>query len=333
VDFLLSNPELSKEFKLFEQTFLSPDSEVKFENKTILKRKDVAQYKTITSSNYEEYFIAHYENDLSLEESNILKQFLDLNPELQSEFELFGKTYLVPDEQVVFEEKRSLKKFVLPSVSKKLVYYVSSAAASIILIAALYGMFRSTNSPVVKTIAKRDHIEFKLNRNTQQNITSNTIAKDNNTLTKQNNQIRILNQQQPERIISAPIASINPKKVEPNLFPEKILEYKTDHYDLMYYYSLRNKQAIASAETNQTDNKENVYTIEEFGVKRFKELSGIGNPDEKQISLWDFADAGVSGLNKLTRSNMKLNREEDPDGNTVAIAFESKLLSFSRPVK
>ena len=66
----------------------------------------------INRNNYQVYFIDHYEGILSPKETLVLMAFLDDNPDLKSEFDNFDVEPLVPDPEVTFKGKDSLKKQV-----------------------------------------------------------------------------------------------------------------------------------------------------------------------------------------------------------------------------
>ncbi len=64
---------------------------------------------SINRDNYEEYFILYMDNELSQAERTAVEQFVEENPDLQAELQLFLQTKL-PQEEVVFDDKASLLK-------------------------------------------------------------------------------------------------------------------------------------------------------------------------------------------------------------------------------
>ena len=52
-----------------------------------------------------------------------------------------------------------------------------------------------------------------------------------------------------------------------------------------------------------------------------------------KIEMFDIAQAGVEGINKLTGGNMTLERIFDENGNPSKTEFTSRLLAFSTPAK
>lgn len=66
----------------------------------------------INKNNYQVYFIDHYEGTLSPKETLVLMAFLDDNPDLRSEFDNYVVEPLIPDLDVTYMNKASLKKQV-----------------------------------------------------------------------------------------------------------------------------------------------------------------------------------------------------------------------------
>jgi hypothetical protein len=140
--FLSENRDLKAEFERFSN--ISLPKEKAFFDKDKLKKN------TITLYNYKTYFIAWYENDLSREEKIEVERFLEVNPALQKEFELFRQTKLLPDNTIRFRNKNSLKKGgkVIPLNTW---IYRSAAIAACIAVVFIF-LYRSRNESG-KTVA------------------------------------------------------------------------------------------------------------------------------------------------------------------------------------
>lgn len=105
--FIAENKEFEKEFLEFEQILLHRP-EINYPGKEILKRNEVKSYGSFHEGNYEDKWIRFYEEEIS--DNNEINQFLLLNPHLKKEFEIFGKCYLAPDQQILYPDKKNLKK-------------------------------------------------------------------------------------------------------------------------------------------------------------------------------------------------------------------------------
>jgi len=64
----------------------------------------------INKENYEAYFLDYFEGNLSPEEISELLHFIENNPEIRNEFESYEAIALLPDHEVSFTAKESLKK-------------------------------------------------------------------------------------------------------------------------------------------------------------------------------------------------------------------------------
>lgn len=100
--FLEQHPGLKQDFDSFENIRLDNDAGFSFENKAGLK-------KSITPDNKEDYFIKAAEQDLNQTERGLLQKFLEQHPQYQHDYTLFQKTILVPDKDLIFENKQDLK--------------------------------------------------------------------------------------------------------------------------------------------------------------------------------------------------------------------------------
>ncbi|MEZ5084574.1 MAG: hypothetical protein R2750_14205 [Bacteroidales bacterium] len=134
--FLESHPELKEEFESFEMITL-PDEPILFQLKDQLKKKVLKPTPNINSVNYEQYLVADLENDLSPDETDELKHFISINPEVKLELNLLKKTKLFP-ENITYEDKRSLKKGGLFLLYPSEIFYAVSIAALLLLFIGFY---------------------------------------------------------------------------------------------------------------------------------------------------------------------------------------------------
>jgi len=136
--FLEANADLKEEFESYEHITLAPLSQESYEHKSSLKKQEERSSMPINKDNYEEYLLAELEGDLNNTEQIVLSQFLKEHPALKQEQVAFGKTVLIPDDTVIFENKRSLKRVpFLRSRYRTLLYY-STTAAAILLFTILF---------------------------------------------------------------------------------------------------------------------------------------------------------------------------------------------------
>ncbi len=146
ISFLESNPDIKEEIESINEVSLVADQRV-FVEKNNLKKEPVTAVNSINEINYEEFFIANYENDLSESETKSLKQFLIKNPNLNQEFDIHSKLKLSPVEAIVYSDKNKLKQ----KVNLKPVWY-SVAAALILLFSSYWFLYNLQPSSVKERI-------------------------------------------------------------------------------------------------------------------------------------------------------------------------------------
>jgi hypothetical protein len=142
--FLEKNPDLQDEFFGFKaavKTLLVAETQLTFPGKQRLKKIAVLPVGEITQDNFEKYIIAFLENDLTENQLNVFDRFRLANPEIENEIALYKKTYLKPDQRIVFQNKAGLKRRVLP-FSKRQEIMRGLQIAALLLIA--FGLFRLT---------------------------------------------------------------------------------------------------------------------------------------------------------------------------------------------
>ena len=106
--FLDAHPELKEEFEAFDMVGLIPDT-VAFPDRESLKRG------MVTPANYEWYFAAYVEGDLSDDERAAVDYFASGSAEMARELRIMQLSVLGTDQAVAFPGKSSLKHHVLAS--------------------------------------------------------------------------------------------------------------------------------------------------------------------------------------------------------------------------
>lgn len=107
--FLTANPDLKEEFDLFESIPLEA-VDIIYEPKSKLKKKQIQAVGQINEENYENYFIASSENDLGAADVKQLEGFINKNPFLKQELNLFSRLKIRPEQHLIYTDKEGLKK-------------------------------------------------------------------------------------------------------------------------------------------------------------------------------------------------------------------------------
>ncbi len=108
--FLEQNSDIAEEFEGIFDVNLEPPSE-HCENINSLK-KSILKPLIINNDNYEHYFIAYFEGDLTEEEKSQVYEFIDLNKELEKDFLSFQQIYFNTNNSAIID-KSNLKRITL----------------------------------------------------------------------------------------------------------------------------------------------------------------------------------------------------------------------------
>ncbi len=134
--FIDEHSNIKEEFETFENIGIAA-IETSYTSKDELKKEPIKGTTNIGEENYEEYFIALYEGDLSASEQTELLTFVELNPALTSEFEFHGKLLLSDNPEVVFTGKPSLKRKAVIGIY----WQIAGVAAAILILFGLFNLF------------------------------------------------------------------------------------------------------------------------------------------------------------------------------------------------
>ena len=104
--FLKENKDLEAEFRMIHHTICKPDASIELGDKSFLLKGDEAP--VINEKNYEEVFVLYHDNELSEKQKKQTEDFLTRHAQLKNEFELIGLARLIPEDAVVFPNKRIL---------------------------------------------------------------------------------------------------------------------------------------------------------------------------------------------------------------------------------
>jgi hypothetical protein len=358
--FLEQYPELKKEFELFQKCKLTPEKIV-FENKDLLKKE------AITVQNREEYFIRSIERDLNLTEQKQLAAFLQKNPEYKKDFELFKKTILVP-EKISFEFKSELKKkeerkpVFISIFSQRTFYY--AAAASILLIAGLFFIFRGRENAPAYLANNSIHTPAIIAKSVGQNKTSTDrkeiVPQGKEHSNKESEQITIRKNISASKNIPAPLPTakenkiipqpLSPEtKIEENLVAKKEEEKKSEEIEspviaknpktktdsLTTPASQDQAQVIASAVKTKSDDE--YQTIASVVNKKLRSILGISKSTEcetsDKIGLWDLAMAVKRGIqNRIGTKAVDVEKVCDGTNNKVEYVFAAGNFGITKSI-
>lgn len=330
--FLDQNPDLKDELEMFEQNCLVAD-EVIYKGKESLKKQAILSDKRDI---FDELCISALEGDLTDNEFQYFDALLEGNEEKQKTYNIYKLTKIEPDKAVVFENKQKLKRGEA-NVFRRFGFTITSVAASIIVLIVLY-LFIPNNENKLdeQKIAESKEI-----------LNSNTPTQPKQTIHSET-KIEKIESINNAKIITGQIS--NDTRLEKKLIDVGVQEEKTrniinrhNHLEQLspvdIKYSIKNNSDylkladVSVKEINGIEkNEEKQYTLKSYLASTFNRRV-LNKQDKDRIELFDIAQAGVEGLNKLTGSNMKLERTLDKNGIPDKTEFNSRLIAFSAPVK
>jgi hypothetical protein len=125
--FVKQNIDLEEEFTMIKLTINIPDEIVSMPDKLLLIKN--ASLSFINENNYEEIFVLYHDNELTNEQKNETEDFLKINPQFATEFELIRQSKLSPEENIVYPGKKQLYKKEKAGRIIPLIFWRSLAAA------------------------------------------------------------------------------------------------------------------------------------------------------------------------------------------------------------
>lgn len=333
--FLEQNPDLKEELEMFQQEALVPE-DVFFEGKQDLKRARLFP----SDNHFDELCIASIEGDLTKNEQAVFDHYLGENAEKHQEFLIYTKIKLKANKAIVFSEKNKLKRSESKPFTRKLVSIIS-AAASVAIIVGLYLLLPekteySNNQQISQQIKLEDEaVNIEDNK---QSSTSHFKERENTMSSLKTRENKLLPEINVEEYSIAEISSGQDKKLNPEV-KGIVVPKKLKTVEVKYAYTAEIGIPYLADVTlpdieleNRPEQKENYHTLKTFLASTFNKRM-LNKEEKDKIEFFDIAQAGVKGINRLTGSNMKLERKYDQNGNLDKTEFNSRLVAFSAPVK
>lgn len=348
-DFLLLNPDLKEELEGMEKVVLKPE-ENHFTNKELLKQINL-EY-PIDQENFDFFLIAENEEDLNAEELTALKAFIKTHPEIKADRKRYSSLRLKANEHIIFKNKSQLKKSVF-LIYKREIITISSIAAGILLLLGSYYTFLNSGiqESMIQTASNEELVVDSTKISTPVNINKEVPSQ------KETPKIIELTKIQPTPKITIkveiPIASLNDNEPQhkPSAHkeedPEVIAKKLADNINI-------NGSLLASFDEGETINQDLIRTykssvnkykginladpskymsIDQFAKQKLSEVVFGKENKNESLTAFNLVSAGINKINKISGSDMKLQKSIDDQGNELATKFDSKVLSVTRPVK
>jgi hypothetical protein len=136
-EFVAQNQDLAQELVMLQETMLTPDDKVVFNNKEALMQP-LAGETFIDVINYSEFFVLYADNELTNNEKAAVEEFVYRNPQFQEEFELLQQVKLSADTSIVFANKEILYRKEEDEKVVPFRWWRVAAAAILLLLAGLF---------------------------------------------------------------------------------------------------------------------------------------------------------------------------------------------------
>ena len=320
--FLKDNPDLNEELENFEPIDVNLQDLFIYTDKEKLKKAVVTANGQINSENYNAYFIAATEGDLTSAEEEEVKAFIKLNPHLQATFELFKISRLSPDQSAVFPNKSSLKKY--PFLYFKTWYKPIgvAVAAGIILLFGILNILRPTK--IEAPPVERAEIPSAIKRDKIRTIKLNY---EYPALTSRNYQIFAVHTEEImpiERLskmttIKVPIASFLASLSYP--IPNINTLVAKDEYDFLAKELMIKEELLMASfgepDPNSREKIEKALWAKSFGKQKRRKSREENFGDElkkPKVNLWTLASIGIESFNAFTGSNVNIERQPNKEG-------------------
>ncbi len=346
--FLDQNPKIKAEFNLLNENQLVIEAEpISFDFSSLIKKEK------LNVADYAEKLIALLENDINLEETKKLEAEMKAYPELAAEFELFKKTKLVAETNIIFANKASLTKNKAFAIIPLFTRFSAIAAVFIAIIITVYffnndnnktefannlenSIAKSKQDSIMNIIKSKNNIPNQLQLENEKKmlafggINPATIQKKKTTAP---NQIK-----QNKKIIKEnPLNNSNPQSVNPTILPKKgavsekailnnnlaIIDkketvIKVDDNKIVDTKE-ESKALVAKDNTEPSNSNYNIasYVKEQLAITSQSEVIAINKPNNKEseVSLGESIGLNVLSLfNKISSKDLKVKKIYNKEG-------------------
>ena len=155
--FVKQNVDLEEEFNMIKLTINIPDEMVSMPDKLLLIKN--ASLSFINENNYEEIFVLYHDNELTNEQKNETEDFLKINPQFATEFELIRQSKLSPEENIVYPGKKQLYRKEKVDRIIPLIFWRSLAAAIFIGFGLWIALSYFNQQKSTRTIALNENVK------------------------------------------------------------------------------------------------------------------------------------------------------------------------------
>jgi hypothetical protein len=330
--FLNENPDLREESEeLASINIKSPEISFRNKNSLIKSAGDLPQ------SQFEYLCVGYLEGDLSSGQEAELMNTVSQFPEKKLTFDFIQKMKITP-RIVCYNYKSGLiKKTAGQKIMRLSVISLSSAAAIALLIILSLGVPRNPALPV-KNISQNTKVESRIPQSpTISNSVNNTVIIKSIPIVKKKEMPEIdihktnslLAESMPEVVPQDDLITSGntDKKALLNKIPVSAVIDLTGAIVSRELISLKTELPYQTPEDGRS-------RLSKFIAKTFREkILKEDHLSDVPLKGYEYAEAGVAGLNKLLGWEMALEKNNGINGEPESVYFSSKILKFHAPVK
>lgn len=328
-DFLLLNPDCISELSELEPWTLESEK-VNYAYSQSLKKEFPDHASILTDGNFDMFSIARKEGDLSDDQIAAHQNMVDADDSIAQLWEQWQKTSLVP-ETLIFEGKDQLIRRHRSGI-RVIMLAVISTAAALALLFVLFNTVPDLSEPANQLAAAGEEAVPQVQDLPQE---APDLSEPRMILADQAEDQKI------KAITKPPVQKLNSPRP-----PEAELEVSVVPGDdlqprVLAQATKRISKPTASMEA-VPDRIEPLYVppvpihMSSLSIVQLSELDLQevieDYTEEKDLSLWKVAAAGIKGINKLAGSNISLMASRDDEGDVSGYRLKSKRFSLTRPL-
>lgn len=295
--FISQNPDLGTWEELTESLPVIDKEDVFFDRKSILYKKEIISTTNISEANFENFFIAFHENILSESEQAEVRLFLTQNPELKSDFKLFGLAKLDSNKTITFPQKDKIyqKIKIIPILNKSI-----AIAATLALFVGIAWFFASPKQQNREPLAEIQKIEMKKIFALEAENTISIIERDFQPI-----DFAQIPERESEQFALNTISPIKTKHLESISWTQESEVLYTQNINMLYFYFDKDEYLASISKTTEKNTKktfsekvkQNIIALA-FRIKKAQSTSEkINNSDndflfknitEKSLVIYSF---------------------------------------------
>jgi len=333
-DFFLQNPDCSGEVMETEPWVLEKE-EINYPAIEHLKKVLPAHSTVLTEHNFDLFSIARMEGDLTSEQEVAHQSMISLDEIRALQWAEWQKTRL-EDEPILFKGKDQLKH---KEEHRGRIVWMSlfSAAAAIALL-----IFILRNKPVIPEQEFTQQLTIRTEKPDGMEPRDQTGLEESTAPAEAQKQMEGTGQQ----VLNTRHPDLNILKKDQSLPVEPETIKDTGPHDDLLPHPLQVSESRLVADSYITETVQdqidplqiqpvpihlNSLSVAQLSEMDLRELVEEYS-EEKNISLWTIANAGINGINKLTGSEISLMASRDDDGDVSGFRLKSKRFSLARPL-